>query len=190
VRVGLVRTSSKRFATAATATATAATAAAAAAAAAADAAAAAADAADAMDTPHPKLAAVPASQHASGRRGCLRKIIPSTVIGSNTGCSTCSHSASARRRAQRQRRDAPAVPRDVAAQVKIESKLESSSSYSLLQALSSGRFHREFDGVNLHRSTARMSSHATRPAPSHDQGLALVHFSVQRKRFLWDRGCM
>jgi len=24
----------------------------------------------------------------------------------------------------------------------------------------------------------------------HGQGLTLVHFSAQRKRFLWDRGCM
>ena len=23
-----------------------------------------------------------------------------------------------------------------------------------------------------------------------DQGLTLVHFSAQRKRFLWDRGCI
>ena len=28
------------------------------------------------------------------------------------------------------------------------------------------------------------------PASASEQGLTLVHFSAQRKRFMWDRGCM
>jgi hypothetical protein len=30
----------------------------------------------------------------------------------------------------------------------------------------------------------------SRPASPSYQGLTLVHFSAQRKRFLWDRGCI
>ena len=29
-----------------------------------------------------------------------------------------------------------------------------------------------------------------RPSITSDQGLTLIHFSAQRKRFLWDKGCL
>ena len=41
------------------------------------------------------------------------------------------------------------------------------------------------------RSTRLSLPHLIRSSPAAvDHGLTLVHFSAQRKRFLWDRGCI
>ena len=77
----------------------------------------------------------------------------------------------------------------------------------LFQALSSRRIQRGFYRVNLHRPTRVIgptlhvaigaaagpgpaSAPAPAPATACIQGLTLLHFSAQRKRFLWDRGCV
>ena len=62
---------------------------------------------------------------------------------------------------------------------------------SKIRALSSRRFKRESDSVNLHRPTACGSTpRAAAGTRACHQGLTLVQFSAQRKRFLWDMGCM
>ena len=70
----------------------------------------------------------------------------------------------------------------------LKATFESGSSIVQFQALSSRRFQRGFDRVNLHRPTSMDATRASCEACS--QGLTLVHFSVQRKRFLWNRGCI
>ena len=66
------------------------------------------------------------------------------------------------------------------------------------QVLKSRLFQREFDRVNLHRPTSGSSATRTgslavqsfSSSSTLGQGLTLVHFSAQRKRFVWDRGCI
>ena len=78
----------------------------------------------------------------------------------------------------------------------LKPKLESSSSYFSCQALSSRRFQRGFDRVNLHRPTFMMTIEWSTSSlmmestslpwnpTSVNQGLTLVHFSAQLERFL------
>ena len=44
------------------------------------------------------------------------------------------------------------------------------------------------DAPQVHVPLVRVLDEA--PGGAHHQGLTLVHFSAQRKRFLWDRGCI
>jgi len=74
----------------------------------------------------------------------------------------------------------------------LKANLEGDSTYNIFKRLVPGAFNMGFIGPTCTArplsSTCPTAPPAPPPPPPVNQGLTLVHFSAQRKRFLWDMG--